>query len=143
MRALPGPGPTGQWTGCQCFSASSSSGASGSSQIRQPHTTPITAELCANAVQHGFPGQDFHVRLAADTDGRRLRVEVSATRAERRPAATVSPDLDTASESCRGPLLLADDWGVTDHRGGPAKTVWVVVGAAPGPSGDATPVLQL
>lgn len=67
-----------------------------------PHTsavnetlTLITAELCANAVQHGrVPGRDFHVRLTAEADDRRLRVEVSDARAERRPAATVSPDLD-------------------------------------------------
>ncbi|RMI89387.1 hypothetical protein BIU87_03895 [Streptomyces sp. ZS0098] len=70
-----------------------------------PHTsavnktlTLITAELCANAVQHGrVPGRDFHVRLTAEADGRRLRVEISDARAERRPAATVSPDLDAES----------------------------------------------
>ncbi|MFJ4746584.1 ATP-binding protein [Streptomyces albogriseolus] len=103
-----------------------------------PHTsavnetlTLITAELCANAVQHGrVPGQDFHVRLTDEADGRRLRVEVSDARAERRPAATVSPDLDADSESGRGLLLvatLADDWGVTDRPGGPGKTVWASV----------------
>ncbi|MFE4054348.1 hypothetical protein [Streptomyces sp. YIM B13518] len=38
--------------------------------------TLITAELCANAVQHGrVPGRDFHVRLAAEADGGRLRGE--------------------------------------------------------------------
>ncbi|MEV5417545.1 ATP-binding protein [Streptomyces albogriseolus] len=94
--------------------------------------TLITAELCANAVQHGrVPGRDFHVRLTAEADGRRLRVEVSDARAERRPAATVSPDLDADSESGRGLLLvvtLADDWGVTDRPGGPGKTVSASVG---------------
>jgi anti-sigma regulatory factor (Ser/Thr protein kinase) len=58
-------------------------------------------------------------------------VEVSDTRAERRPVATTATDPD--SESGRGLLLvaaLADDWGVTDRREGPGKTVWAVVGAA-------------
>jgi anti-sigma regulatory factor (Ser/Thr protein kinase) len=95
----------------------------------------ITAELCANAVQHGrVPGRDFHVRLAAEADGGRLRVEVSDTRTERRPTVTTPTDPDTESESGRGLLLvaaLADDWGVTDRRGGPGKTVWAVVSTAP------------
>ncbi|MFH9040499.1 ATP-binding protein [Streptomyces sp. NPDC017966] len=93
----------------------------------------ITAELCANAVQHGrVPGRDFHVRLTAEADGARLRVEISDTRAERRPTAPTAPDAE--SESGRGLLLvtaLADDWGVIDRRGGPGKTVWAVVGTAP------------
>ncbi|MGC9376592.1 ATP-binding protein [Streptomyces sp. MH13] len=96
--------------------------------------TLITAELCANAVQHGrVPGRDFHVRLAAEADGGRLRVEVSDTRAERRPAATVPPHPDAEAESGRGLLLvaaLADAWGVTDRHDGPGKTVWAVVGTA-------------
>ncbi|MFJ3207514.1 ATP-binding protein [Streptomyces flaveolus] len=89
----------------------------------------ITAELCANAVRHGrVPGRDFHVRLAAEADGGRLRVEVSDTRAERRPvtAGPAEPD----AESGRGLLLvtaLAEDWGVTDRRGGPGKTVWAIL----------------
>lgn len=95
----------------------------------------ITAELCANAVQHGrVPGRNFHVRLAAEADGGRLRVEVSDTRTERRPAATAPADPDTDCESGRGLLLvaaLADDWGVTDRRDGPGKTVWAVRNTAP------------
>ncbi|MFE9975744.1 ATP-binding protein [Streptomyces hirsutus] len=91
----------------------------------------ITAELCANAVRHGrVPGRDFHVRLAAETDDGRLRVEVSDTRAEHRPAVTAPTDPDAESESGRGLLLvtaLADDWGVTDRRSGPGKTVWASV----------------
>ncbi|CAL9638058.1 hypothetical protein [Streptomyces griseomycini] len=42
---------------------------------------------------------------------------------------------DTDSESGRGLLLvtaLAADWGVTDRRPGPGKTVWAVVGTARG-----------
>nr|WP_233228271.1 ATP-binding protein [Streptomyces sp. BSE7-9] len=108
-----------------------------------PHTsavnetlTLITAELCANAVQHGrVPGRDFHIRLTTEADGGRLRVEVSDTRAERRPAVTAPPSPDPESESGRGLLLvaaLADDWGVTDRRSGPGKTVWAAVGTAPG-----------
>ncbi|MGW5973610.1 ATP-binding protein [Streptomyces sp. NPDC055186] len=88
----------------------------------------ITAELCANAVRHGrVHGRDFHVRLAAEADGGRLRVEVSDTRTERRPAVTAPTDPGAESESGRGLLLvaaLADDWGVTDRRSGPGKTVW-------------------
>ncbi|MFJ9714641.1 ATP-binding protein [Streptomyces sp. NPDC101213] len=49
------------------------------------------AELCANAVRHGrVPGRDFHVRLTAEADGGRLRVGVSDTRAEHRPAVTAA-----------------------------------------------------
>jgi anti-sigma regulatory factor (Ser/Thr protein kinase) len=94
--------------------------------------TLITAELCANAVRHGrVPGRDFHVRLAAEADGARLRLEVSDTRAEHRPVVTTPTDTD--AESGRGLLLvaaLADDWGVTDRRRGPGKTVWAVVSTA-------------
>ncbi|MFG3249510.1 ATP-binding protein [Streptomyces sp. NPDC048187] len=94
--------------------------------------TLITAELCANAVTHGrVPGRDFHVRLAAERDGERLRLEVSDTRVERRPV-IVSP-AEPDSECGRGLLLvasLADDWGVTDRRGGPGKTVWATLSAS-------------
>ncbi|MFC9287033.1 ATP-binding protein [Streptomyces sp. NPDC057052] len=81
--------------------------------------TLITDELCANAVRHGrVPGRDFHVRLTAEADDGRLRVEVSDTRAENRPAVTAAPAaLDPDAESGRGLLLvtaLADDWGC--HR---------------------------
>ena len=98
--------------------------------------TLITAELCANAVRHGrVPGRDFHVLLGAEADGGRLRVEVSDTRAERRPTVTTPADPDAESESGRGLLLvaaLADDWGVTDRCQGPGKTVWAAVGTATG-----------
>ena len=103
------------------------------SQVNETLTL-ITAELCANAVQHGrVPGRDFHVRLATEAGGGRLRVEVSDARAERRPAAAVPADPDGESESGRGLLLvaaLADDWGVTDRRSGPGKTVWAVTDTA-------------
>ncbi|MGV9563546.1 ATP-binding protein [Streptomyces sp. NPDC003480] len=101
--------------------------------------TLITAELCANAVRHGrVPGRDFHVRLATEADGERLRLEVSDTRAERRPAVIAPTDPDI--ESGRGLLLvtaLADDWGVTDRRHGPGKTVWAMVSTASSVRSDA------
>lgn len=94
--------------------------------------TLITAELCSNAVRHGrVPGRDFHVRLTSEAGGGRLRLEVSDTRAERRPV--VAPPAQPDAESGRGLLLvtaLADDWGVTDRRRGPGKTVWAVVRTA-------------
>ncbi|MFD3824468.1 ATP-binding protein [Streptomyces sp. NPDC058625] len=105
--------------------------------------TLITAELCANAVRHGrVPGRDFHVRLAAEADGGRLRLEVSDTRGEHRPAVATPADPGAESESGRGLLLvaaLADTWGVTDRRGGPGKTVWAVVGTAPSSRPGARP----
>ncbi|MYQ46152.1 ATP-binding protein [Streptomyces sp. SID4985] len=71
----------------------------------------ITAELCANAVRHGrVPGRDFHVRLTTEADGE-LRLEVSDTRGERRPAAV--PPANPDAESGRGLLIvtaLADEW---------------------------------
>ncbi|MFD5836559.1 ATP-binding protein [Streptomyces collinus] len=105
--------------------------------------TLITAELCANAVRHGrVPGRDFHVRLAAEADGGRLRLEVSDTRAERRPVAATPTEPAAESESGRGLLLvtaLADDWGVAERRSGPGKTVWAVVGTALSGRGDSAP----
>lgn len=97
-----------------------------------PYTTPvnetltlITAELTANAVQHGHvPGRDFHLRLTL-TEGV-LRVEVTDTRTERQPSST-APAFDPVAESGRGLLLvtvLADDWGVTPRPAAPGKTVW-------------------
>ncbi|MFD0111837.1 ATP-binding protein [Streptomyces sp. NPDC058320] len=91
----------------------------------------ITAELCANAVRHGrVPGRNFHIRLTVEADGGRLRLEVSDTRAERRPALTAPAAPGAESESGYGLLLvtaLADDWGVTERRSGPGKTVWAVL----------------
>ncbi|KRD00684.1 ATP-binding protein [Streptomyces sp. Root264] len=97
-----------------------------------PYTTPvnetltlITAELTANAVRHGHvPGRDFHLHLTLAEDI--LRLEVTDTRAEKRPPSS-PPATDSLSESGRGLLLvaaLADDWGVTPRRAAPGKTVW-------------------
>ncbi|WP_351234631.1 ATP-binding protein [Streptomyces sp. NPDC002133] len=97
--------------------------------------TLIAAELCANAVRHGrVPGRDFHVRLLAEPDGKRLRLEVSDTRTECRPTLAHPTHPDAESESGRGLLLvatLAEDWGVTDRLSGPGKTVWAEVNVAP------------
>ncbi|WP_181012483.1 ATP-binding protein [Streptomyces sp. SM5] len=97
-----------------------------------PYTTPanetltlITAELSANAVRHGHvPGRDFHVQLTMAEDT--FRIEVTDTRAEKRPPASPST-ADSLSESGRGLLLvaaLADDWGVSPRRVAPGKTIW-------------------
>ncbi|WP_442806805.1 ATP-binding protein [Streptomyces sp. NBC_01750] len=97
-----------------------------------PYTTPvnqtltlITAELSANAVRHGHvPGRDFHVQLTLAEDT--FRIEVTDTRAEKRPPAS-PPATDSLSESGRGMLLvaaLADDWGVSPRPAAPGKTVW-------------------
>lgn len=87
----------------------------------------ITGELCANAVQHGHvPGRDFRVRLTVTADV--LRIEVTDTRTERRPAGTSRPTTPPpGSETGRGLLLvehLATRWGVTPRAGAPGKTVW-------------------
>lgn len=85
--------------------------------------TLIAAELTANAVRHGHvAGRELHLRLTEA--GNTLRIEVTDTRAERRPV-RAAPDAD--GESGRGLLLvdaLADDWGVTPRPAGPGKTVW-------------------
>jgi two-component sensor histidine kinase len=87
--------------------------------------TLITAELAANAVQHGrVAGRDFEVRLTATAEA--LRVEVSDTRTERMPVLSPSAPPDD-TESGRGLLLveaLATRWGVGWRPAGPGKTVW-------------------
>lgn len=74
----------------------------------------LVAELAANAVTHGLvPGRDIEVlRLDAHT----LRIDVSDSRGECRPAAP--EQTFEAAESGRGLLLveaLADRWGVFDR----------------------------
>ncbi|WP_395364703.1 ATP-binding protein [Streptomyces sp. YH02] len=75
----------------------------------------LVAELAANAVTHGrVPGRDFELTLAY-TPGLRLRIDVSDTRGERRPAAVAPGPLD---EGGRGLLLvaaLAARWEVLDR----------------------------
>ncbi|KDQ70599.1 hypothetical protein DT87_26395 [Streptomyces sp. NTK 937] len=87
----------------------------------------ITGELCANAVQHGLvPGRDFRVRLTLTAEV--IRIEVTDTRTERRPAGTRRPSSPPPdSETGRGLLLvehLATRWGVTPRTGAPGKTIW-------------------
>ncbi|MGW3205260.1 ATP-binding protein [Streptomyces sp. NPDC001135] len=93
----------------------------------------IVAELAANAVTHGrVPGRDFEVRLSL-LDGS-LRVEVTDTRAERRPPAPGQvPEPPPLAVAGRGLLLvdaLADRWEVVD-RDPPRKTVRAEVDVTP------------
>ncbi|WP_328942009.1 ATP-binding protein [Streptomyces sp. NBC_00250] len=75
----------------------------------------LVAELAANAVTHGrVPGRDFELVLTCTT-GLRLRIDVTDTRGERRPAAATPQPLD---EGGRGLLLvgaLASRWSVLDR----------------------------
>ncbi|MET9542989.1 ATP-binding protein [Streptomyces sp. NPDC006553] len=75
----------------------------------------LVAELAANAVTHGrVPGRDFELVLTC-TPGLRLRIDVSDTRGERRPASVAPGPLD---EGGRGLLLvdaLATRWSVIDR----------------------------
>ncbi|MFF5923533.1 ATP-binding protein [Streptomyces flavochromogenes] len=75
----------------------------------------LVAELAANAVTHGrVPGRDFELVLTY-APGLRLRVDVSDTRGERRPASAAPGPLD---EGGRGLLLvdaLASRWSVLDR----------------------------
>ncbi|MFC5214735.1 ATP-binding protein [Streptomyces coerulescens] len=107
-----------------------------------PYTTPtnetltlIAAELTANAVRHGHvPGRDFHLQLSLTAHT--FRIEVTDTRAERRPSPTPPALAAPDAESGRGLLLvatLADDWGVTPRRAAPGKTVWAELLEPPPP----------
>ena len=85
----------------------------------------LVGELAANAATHGrVPGRDFELRLALTADV--LRIEVSDTRAERRPPEPGSVRTPAPlAESGRGLVLveaLADRWMVLD-RGAVGKTV--------------------
>ncbi|MFD7533144.1 ATP-binding protein [Streptomyces sp. NPDC059849] len=92
----------------------------------------IVAELAANAALHGrVPGRDFRLALTARRDGL-VRIEVTDTRAERLPVASVP---GRHAENGRGLLIveaLADRWGVT-HGPVPRKTVWAEIDLVPRP----------
>ncbi|MFF4079087.1 ATP-binding protein [Streptomyces sp. NPDC001777] len=92
----------------------------------------IVAELAANAAVHGrVPGRDFRLGLTVHRDGL-LRIEVTDTRGEQLPVASV-PAAD--AESGRGLLIveaLADRWG-TVAGPVPRKTVWAELDLAPRP----------
>ncbi|MFD4015344.1 ATP-binding protein [Streptomyces sindenensis] len=84
----------------------------------------VVAELAANAALHGrVQGRDFLVALTLDGTAGTLRIAVSDTRGEYRPA--IPPDRGPDDETGRGLLLvgaLADRWG-TDPRPPSGKTV--------------------
>lgn len=72
----------------------------------------IVAELTATAVRHGHvPGRDFHFRLHVDAGGATARVEVTDTRAERRPRRPDErPDGPEVEEAGWGLLLVGSGW---------------------------------
>lgn len=88
----------------------------------------VVAELAANAALHGrVQGRDFLLALTLDDAAGTLRIAVSDTRGERRPAIPQGPCPD--DESGRGLLLvdaLADRWG-TEPRPPSGKTVWAEI----------------
>ncbi|MGW2174944.1 ATP-binding protein [Streptomyces sp. NPDC001705] len=88
----------------------------------------IVAELAANAALHGrVQGRDFLLALTPDDAAGTLRIAVSDTRGEHRPA--IPPEQNPDDESGRGLLLvdaLADRWG-TEPRLPSGKTVWAEI----------------
>ncbi|MFG2885770.1 ATP-binding protein [Streptomyces sp. NPDC048297] len=93
----------------------------------------IVAELATNAATHGrVPGRDFELRLSLLAGS--VRIEVTDTRAERRPPAPgdVREPLPLA-DAGRGLVLvdaLASRWEVLD-RDAPGKTVRAEVDVPP------------
>lgn len=92
----------------------------------------VVAELAANAALHGrVPGRDFRLGLTVQ-HGELLRIEVTDTRDEQLPVASVP---GRHAENGRGLLIveaLADRWGV-DLGPVPRKTVWAEIDLAPHP----------
>lgn len=79
----------------------------------------LVSELATNAVTHGrVPGRDFELVLSLTPD-RVLRIDVSDTRAERRPPdPSALPAPGPLADSGRGLLLveaLASRWAVLDR----------------------------
>ncbi|MET8409439.1 ATP-binding protein [Streptomyces sp. NPDC005195] len=92
----------------------------------------VVAELAANAALHGrLQGRDFLLALTLDNVAGTLRIAVSDTRGECRPA--IPPERGPDDESGRGLLLvdaLADRWG-TEPRPPSGKTVWALLVQSP------------
>ncbi|OEJ23970.1 ATPase [Streptomyces agglomeratus] len=88
----------------------------------------VVAELASNAALHGrVQGRDFLLTLTLDDAAGPLRIAVSDTRGEYRPA--IPPERGPDHESGRGLLLvdtLADRWG-TEPRPPSGKTVWAEI----------------
>ncbi|MFD3492770.1 ATP-binding protein [Streptomyces sp. NPDC058690] len=82
----------------------------------------VVAELTSNVALHGWvQGRDFLLALTLDNAAGTLRIAVSDTRGEWRPA--IPPERAADGESGRGLLLvdaLADRWG-TEPRRPPAR----------------------
>ncbi|MFE9138573.1 ATP-binding protein [Streptomyces sp. NPDC007355] len=75
----------------------------------------LVAELAANAVTHGrVPGRDCELRLSY-TPGLLLRVDVSDTRGEHRPAAVAPGPLDDGGRGLLIVEALASRWAVLDR----------------------------
>ncbi|WP_199563586.1 MULTISPECIES: ATP-binding protein [unclassified Streptomyces] len=89
----------------------------------------ITAELTANAVQHGYvSGRDFHLLLRlVERPGPAARIEVTDTRGERVPPRPGKLAPAGLAEGGRGLLVvegLATRWGWCPRSNAPGKTVW-------------------
>ncbi|WAX78425.1 ATP-binding protein [Streptomyces sp. KMM 9044] len=93
----------------------------------------VVAELAADAVTHGrIPGRDAELRLSRNTEGARVRVEVSDARGERLPVP--APDGEPLAGGGRGLALvsaLVEEWGVAERPGTAVR--------APAGRGPATP----
>jgi anti-sigma regulatory factor (Ser/Thr protein kinase) len=85
----------------------------------------LVSELVTNAVVHGLGA----VRVLADYDGTRLRVEVHDHHPiPPRPHVTAGPDLDEHGRGLQLVAMLADSWGSTRTFDG--KVVWIELTAA-------------
>ncbi|MDB1088419.1 ATP-binding protein [Streptomyces sp. ACA25] len=81
----------------------------------------LVAELAANAVVHGHHrGWDFRLRVTRRQHV--VRVEVTDTRADRRPAPASPRPSDTSGRGLLIVSAIASRWGVAECARG--KTVW-------------------
>jgi anti-sigma regulatory factor (Ser/Thr protein kinase) len=88
----------------------------------------VVAELASNAALHGrVQGRDFLLALTLDNAAGTLRIAVSDSRGEYRPA--IRPERGLDDGTGRGLILvdaLADRWG-TEPRPPSGKTVWALL----------------